>query len=309
MPNNDPSLCDDLSELSVQDWLQRLDDLGEAHGYLEPVGAEDTALLLDAGKTLLVTFETRAGIRAQGGARPRGFELVNRNGWSLLALISEGDGWFRSRAVWGYFDRLIDDGFFEDFDRVLFYGHHVQAYAAAAFSVAAPGARALLLRPLATLEPSVAGWDHRYEDKRRHDFTSRYGFAPDMIEALRQAYVVVDPTCREDDIHAALFRRPNLLRLPARYMGPEMEAGFDRIDMTVPLIEAAMEGSLSRRSFGHMWRARRRLPGYLRRLVDAAETRGHPALAARAARYGLQTEDAAQFRARLAALDGGPPAP
>ena len=51
-----------------------------------------------------------------------GWEFVRRHGWSHLCLISDGDTWFRDRKIWGYFDRLIDDGFFEDFDQVIFYG-------------------------------------------------------------------------------------------------------------------------------------------------------------------------------------------
>ena len=53
--------------------------------------------------------------------------------------FTKGDTWFRDNRVYGYFDRLIADGFFEDFDTVIFYGAGSCGYAAAAFSVAAPG--------------------------------------------------------------------------------------------------------------------------------------------------------------------------
>ena len=43
-------------------------------------------------------------------------------GWSHLCMVSRGDTWFRDRRVYGFFDRLIDDGFFEDFEQVIFYG-------------------------------------------------------------------------------------------------------------------------------------------------------------------------------------------
>ncbi|MEJ6745505.1 MAG: hypothetical protein QNK98_01850 [Yoonia sp.] len=52
---------------------------------------------------------------------------------------------------------MIDDGFFEDFYNVLFYGTHGGTYAAAAYSVAAPGCTVLALRPQATLDPRIAG--------------------------------------------------------------------------------------------------------------------------------------------------------
>ena len=88
-------------------------------------------------------------------------------GWSHLCLLSHGDTWFRDNRVYGYFDRLIDDGFFDEFEQVIFYGAGACGYAAAAFSVAAPGAKRGDARPQATLDPRVAEWDDRYLHMRR----------------------------------------------------------------------------------------------------------------------------------------------
>lgn len=63
--------------------------------------------------------------------------MVKTRQWSSLSLISEGDTWFRDPAVYRYFDRLVDDRFFEGFDEVLFFGAGPCGYAAAAFSVCA----------------------------------------------------------------------------------------------------------------------------------------------------------------------------
>jgi hypothetical protein len=60
--------------------------------------------------------------------------------------------------------------------------------------VAAPGARVLAFRPLATLDPAVAGWDDRFPQARRRDWTSRYGFAPAMLDAAAGAAILHDPT-------------------------------------------------------------------------------------------------------------------
>ena len=67
--------------------------------------------------------------------------MVREHRWSHMALISDSDTWFRDPAVYGWFDRLVDEGFFDEFDRVLFYGAGPCGYAAAAFSVSAPGAQ------------------------------------------------------------------------------------------------------------------------------------------------------------------------
>jgi hypothetical protein len=80
--------------------------------------------LVDAGRTLLVSFESVAGIRKHNDdAAPLGCGFVQSHGWSSLTVMANAElDWFRHPAVYGYFDRMIDDGFFDDFDQILFYG-------------------------------------------------------------------------------------------------------------------------------------------------------------------------------------------
>ncbi|MFN6978284.1 MAG: phosphoadenosine phosphosulfate reductase, partial [Gemmobacter sp.] len=175
-------------------WLACLDAIAEDAGYLEALGPRHWAFFHDDSPTLLVTFETVDAIRGGSpGQMPLGWDIARANGWSHLCLIADGATWWRDRRVWGFFDRLVDDAFFEDFDRVCFYGAGAGGYAAAAYSVAAPGATVLALRPRATLDPGVAGWDPRDRTARRLDFTSRYGFAPDMTEGAGKVFVLADP--------------------------------------------------------------------------------------------------------------------
>jgi hypothetical protein len=218
MPNALPNLDFDLGDLSEAEWLARLDALGEEHGFARTLGPQHHAVFIEAGKRLLVTFESVDQARRNPGALPRGFDQVTRNGWSVLCLFSRGETWFRDPAVWRAFDRWTDEGFLEDFERVLFVGTGSGGYAAAAFSVAAPGARVLALRPYATLDPAVAGWDRRHPAARRKDWTTRYGYAPAMLDAADRAVVLHDPALVPDSMHASLFTRPNVtsLRVPTR---------------------------------------------------------------------------------------------
>ena len=302
-----PDLDVDLADLSPESWLERLDALGEEHGYFEQVGPAHASLFIDAGKTLLVTFETVEGARRNPGAAPRGLDFVGRNGWSLLAFFSHGETWFRDPRVWGTFDRLTDDGFFEDFDRVLFTGAGSCGYAAAAYSVAAPGAHVLALRPQATLDPAVAGWDRRHLAERRRDFTSRYGYAPDMIDAAAKAWIVHDPNHAPDAMHAALFHRPNVTALRCTLAGPRLDHMLDMMQLSPALTEAAMEGTLTRALFGRLWRARRDNAGYLRSLLKRLEMAGRTGLAARLCRHGLKTRDRDLFARKLAELGASRP--
>ncbi len=292
----------DLTELPADAWHAKHDSLGEEHGYYERLGPQETALFIDAGPRLLVTFETRDEIAKLPGALPRGFDMVTRHGWSLLALISDDDGWFRAPQVWRYFDRLIDEGFLEDFDRVMFFGHHAGGHAAASYSVAAPGARVLVLRPVATLDPAIASWDRRYMAQRRLDFSSRYGYAPDMVEAARRAFVIHDPLQATDAVHASLFARPNVTRLRCPHAGARVEKLFDMMQITAPLIEAVMDDRLDTRGFAKLWRARRDNLPYLRSLLKRLEAGNRDLLAARLCRFGLGSADAPFFARKLEEL-------
>ncbi|EYD72363.1 hypothetical protein Lokhon_01158 [Limimaricola hongkongensis DSM 17492] len=294
-----PDLETDLSGLPVDDWQASLDRIGEEHGYYERLGPGHAALFIDAGPRLMVSFETRDQIRRRPGARPRGFEMATRMGWSVLVLISDGPGWFRAPRVWGYVDRLVDEGFFEDFERVLFFGHHETGYAAAAYSVASPGARVLALRPVATLDPEIAGWDRRHLAARRLDFNSRYGYAPDMAEAAERVTVIFDPNHAADAVHAALFRRSNVARLRAAHAGSRLDPILEQAGALAPLLELAMEDRLDRAAFARIWRARRDNALYLRGLLRQLEQSGHPGRAERLCRHGLTTSEAQHFASKL----------
>ena len=55
---------------------------------------------------------------------------------------------------------------------------------------------------------------------RRADFSSRYGYAPDMLDAAEQAYVIYDPCERLDAAHAAMFTRSNVKNSASITLGP-----------------------------------------------------------------------------------------
>lgn len=249
-------------------WLMRMADLGEERGYFEPLGSSHYAFFSDNGPNLLVTFETVDALVAAGQADPPFTErLTHAHGWSHLAIIADGQTWYRDHWVWGYFDRLIDEGFFEDFDRTAFFGIGMGGYAACAYSVAAPGSTVVAIRPVSTLDPAIVPWDRRHLSARRLDFTSRFGFAPDMVDGAARIYLLHDPEVDEDAMHAALFRKRFAVRLNCRHAGPNPEQVLTDLDLLAPLLVGAMKGTLTRLEWARLWRARRNHAGWLRNVV------------------------------------------
>jgi len=266
------------------EWLARLDELGDEVGCFTPLGAHHAAFFADGDDTLIVSFETIAECRTTGPEhKPLGLLVAEAHGWSHLGLIARAPRWYRDTEVLDFFDAQIDEGFFESFKRVLFYGAGMAGYAACAFSLTAPGATVLAIAPQATLDPEIAPWDARYKWARRLDFRTRFGFAPDMLDGSRNAFILYDPSRAEDSMHAALFRRPfvHMLRSPKLY-GPTPEA-LARMNLLVPLIELAATRRLTGLRAANLLRKRHDDPTYLCALTRAVAESERPALTAIAA--------------------------
>lgn len=285
---------------SDADWLAIMDEIGEEAGYFEPLGERHSAFFSDMGPVLLVSFESMGAVRrAGGGQMPLGYQIAAPRGWSSLTIVAHEDTWFRDPAVFGYFDRLIDDAFFEDFDRVVFYGAGMGGYGAAAFSVAAPGCTVLALAPQATLDPELAEWDRRFLKARRLDFSGRFAFAPDMVEGAEKAFVLYDPVQQVDAVHAAMFRGAQVVKLRARNIGRDPQAELARLGVLRPLIDAACAGTLNAHRFFHLWRARRENAQYLGRLIGRIQSMDKPARMLAALRIANARVDHPQLKAAL----------
>ena len=291
-----------LADCTPEDWIDQLEEIAEEAGFFEPLGPDHQASFVAGRDKLLVTFEDAETILRMPGAEPRGFAFARREGWAHLAIVARAESWFRHRAIYGFFDRMTDEGFFEEFDSVLFHGAGGAGYAACAYSVAAPGARVLAFRPQATLEPDRAGWDPRFKTERRRDFSDRYGFAPDMVDAADKAWIVFDPAQRFDAIHGAFFVKSNVTMLRSTGLGPRPEAMLDSLGLHDDLIRAAMAGDLDAARFARITAARKADVRYQRSLLKRAEAAGHPQLAANVAAYILARRDDAVAEAKLADL-------
>ena len=290
-----------MGGLSRGQWLRAMEELTSEEGYLEPVGLGHSALFLDQDPSvLLVTFEELDTVRLSNtDGHTLGFDLARRRGWSHLSILAHGETWFRDVAVYGYFDRLIDDGFFEDFDRVVFYGAEMGGYGAAAYSVASPGSTVVAVQPVATLDARVAGWDPRFADKRKFSFNTRYGYAPEMIEAADNAFVVYDPAEHLDAMHAALFDRGAVTPLRCPHLGGKIENDLDQMQILHEMLELAGDGRLTETKFFALYRRRRDHAAYLRRLLSHLEQEDRPYLAALLCRNAITRVNRKRFHEGL----------
>ena len=171
---------------AAQVWRAKMAQLGKDYGSFAQLGRKHFALFVESGMDLVVTFDNAARLAAIGAkGLPLGTELAQQHGFSTLTFMSAGQTWFRDSDLFAYIDRLVDEGFFDSFKRVVFCGlGPVGGYAAAAFSIAAPQPELILTSPVASLAPKDAPFETRFSRAKRLDFSTRFGFAPEMSAHL-----------------------------------------------------------------------------------------------------------------------------
>jgi hypothetical protein len=284
------------------EWLGLMARLGEDAGYFQALGDKHHAFFMDEDPTLLVAFDTIRNIRMRPDQMPAGHAIAQEMGWSYLALIADGETWFRDAAVYSYFDRLVDDAFFEDFNATVFMGADMAAYAACAYSVTAPGATVLAFNPRATMDIERAGWDNRSRAARRIEFRSRYGYAPDMTEGTGQVFAFHDPGILLDAMHVSLFAGPWVTPIRMPHVGGRTEWAIGQMGLMPDLLQQAMKGTLTTVTWAQMWRARRGFGPYLKGILAANEEAGKTQRAIAVCSSVTKRLNAPRFRRRMAEL-------
>ncbi|MEM1235867.1 MAG: phosphoadenosine phosphosulfate reductase [Pseudomonadota bacterium] len=269
----------DFAELPRDVWPKAVRDYAfEVGDYIE-LDEDHAVIQVGDGDRLIVTFESAHEVRqSQEDAIPLGFKLAKKMNASVITVLAKRPTWYRSSAVYGFFDHLTDEGIFEAYDHVMFYGAGMGGYGAAAFSVASPGADVIAISPQATLDARMTDWDPRFTSMRRRSFTDRYGYAPDMIEGARHALVIYNPDDDVEAMHATLFARPGVTRFRCKHMGRDIEASLMDVGALTKAIELASQGKMSLRTFAKLYRARRNSAIYLKNLLVECQDKDRPKL-------------------------------
>lgn len=292
----------DPADMSFDQWRAHLHALGADEGFYEELGTQHTALYLERGRTLIVTFENLDHVYERGvGRLPWGHAYVRDRDYSMLGLMAHDWTWYRDDAVFDFFDNLRDTGFFSRFERVVFYGASMGAYAAAAFCSACPGADVIAISPQATLDRDIASWETRYRKGWVRDWTGRYAYGPDELRAARRFYMFWDPHAQLDAMHASLYRGDNVARFRCRFMGHRIASLWQNLGILRPIIDGCIDGTLDRARFHALIAARKDSGRYQRELLGQVKARGKPRLAAALCEYVLDKRRAPHFRAELKA--------
>ncbi|MEX1660763.1 phosphoadenosine phosphosulfate reductase [Thioclava sp. 15-R06ZXC-3] len=261
-------------------WASQLEQIGDEHGFYRALDPEHKALFVKGDDTLVVTFDNLDDARQKVEDRlPWGVKFINSQGWSALGVAAHGWTWYRAEAVHDFFDQLKAERFFDRFKQVVFYGASMAGYAAAAFSSAAPGAKVIALSPQATLDRDLTGgWENRFRLAWRRDFNSRYGYAPNEVRTAQKMWLFYDPLSREDAVHAALFRSPNVTRIRCRHFGHNMGSVMNLMGALKPITQGCVTDDLDEAGIYKLLRARRHLPLFQKQILQQITAKKRPLL-------------------------------
>lgn len=289
------------------EWLANLKKIGTEHGFFERIGQRHSALHVREGDILLVTFDEAERVYADtADGLPSGFESVRKRDWSLLNIMTTKQSWFREETLFAFFDRLVDDGFFDEFDQVIFQGFGPMCgYAACAYSVVCPGAEVIATSPAASLDRDDVPFELRFRNQRRSDFQTRYGYAPAMTEAAANVSIIYDPFDTLGAAHAAQFRGPHVGHYRLRWGGPDLHEIFAHSSVTTRILRMISGKKISAARLAHLIRdARRADPAYLTRVANHAMATGHPRRAMTVLRHAAKVTGDARFAEQADALAG-----
>ena len=298
--SKDQAAWPDLSELNRKEWSLALRELVEQPGEYLDLDDDHHVIQLGEGERLLVTFESAHDIRnGQDDALPVGIKIAQKLDVAVITIICQKPTWFRAPTVFAFFDALTDDGVFDSFEHVAFFGAGLGGYAAAAYSVSAPGCDVVAISPQATLDPRVTEWDPRFPSARRFSWTDRYGFAPEMAEAARHAMVLYNPDDELEAMHASLFARDGTTRFRCRHMGRDVLGALEDMRILGDTLRLALTAELSGQSFARLYRRRRDYAPYLRALLTETEDQDRPKLTGWLAESVLQRKNMPRMRRAL----------
>lgn len=278
--------------------------LAGPEGFYRPGEAGHSFLFIPrSDKVLVVSFDNLdIAMNKRADRRPWGFRFIQDQGWSMLGVLAGGWTWYREPWVWQQFDDLRESGFFQRFERVVFYGASMGGYAAAAFCPAAPGADVVAISPQSTLDKTLVPWETRYKLAWDRDFTGPYGDAAEVSRSARRVAILYDPYEPLDAGHVARFTHDNVMRLRTPLLGHRLGSSLNQMGILSPVILGALSGDLTEPAFYRLLRARRDFPRYQRELFLRAVDRGHTALARRLARHVLARGDHRSLRRALETL-------
>ncbi|MEM1363911.1 MAG: hypothetical protein AAGF94_19810 [Pseudomonadota bacterium] len=261
-------------------WMDEIGPCGSASGFLYSDPHHPMLFVKRRRPILLVTFDNLSNVNDRDPARlPWAYKFARDNQLSHLGVYAHLANWYRDGSLIQKMQDMAQDGFFEGYERCIFSGSSMGAFAALVFGQLAPKAHVMAFNPQSTLNEALVPWEERYLTGRRQDWTLPLGDAVEAVERLERAFVFYDPYFEPDQKHVdrlmAGKRAAERVTLMKCWYSSHKSAVFLRkIGALKPLMMEAILGDLTAHQFYSLYRDRRRLRWYRGSLSHYFEERG-----------------------------------
>ncbi len=269
-------------------WLDEIGPCGSASGFLQADPRHPMLFVRRRRPVLLVSFDNLSNVNDRAPDRlPWAYKFARDNLVSHLGIMSHLPNWYRDAGLVERLGKMAAEGFFEGYERCVFAGSSMGAFAALSFGRLAPGATVLAFNPQSTLDEALVPWEERYRTGRRQDWSLPFGDAADAIAVLGRAYLFYDPYFEPDRRHverllAAPGGEDRAIEMKCWYSNHKSAVFLRKIDALKPVMSEALFGDLTPARFYALYRGRRQLRWYRGSLTHYFEKDGRSAMAARA---------------------------
>lgn len=248
---------------AVPRWLEELRPGSDGEGFIDKRLRHSLMFVKRPVDRLLVTFDNLSNVGDASVERePWGYKFARDCNISHLGIMAHVSDWYRDPDLIARMQKLVDDGFFEGYGRVVFAGVSMGGFAAIAFGSLVPGAHVVSVNPQSTLNPDLVPWESRYENGRRQDWTLPLSDAAALTANLGCVNIFYDPYHELDQKHVDRFGGDNIRVFNCRYSNHKTAVFLRKIDALKPVMQHAIFDELTEAEFYRLYRGRRNLPWF-----------------------------------------------
>jgi hypothetical protein len=261
-------------------WFAEIHTGGARQGFYTRLENHAVMCIRRDPARLVVTFDNLSNVNDLSPARePWAYKFVRENGASHLSVMARRKDWYRCAQLIDHLDGLSRDGLFAEFGQVWLTGTSMGGFAALAFASLAPGATVIAFNPQTTLDETLVPWEERFGMGRARDWSLPHSDAAFEIDEVARAFVLYDPFFAPDRRHVERLEGDNVTLLKTWCSGHFSPVFLRRANLLKPVMQHALDGTLSAEVFYRLYRERRALPWYRKALQTNLQERGHDKLA------------------------------
>lgn len=228
---------------------------------------------------LIVTFDNLSNVRDRSpGREPWACKFARDQDICHLGVTINSPNWFRDPWLIEKFQTLAAEGFFEGYQKVLFTGTSMGAFAALSFGKLVPAAEIAAFNPQSTLDTEIVPWETRFQAGRRQDWTLPLSDTAEGIETHSKVSLFYDPKFELDARHAERLQAPNVTNFMCRMSGHKSALFLNRMGRLPDLMRILMFEDLKPLHFYRMYRDRRRMPWFKNTLNSYYNAKGNVAI-------------------------------